>query len=40
MQLRPSNRLEFARGARPTRNGEAPMLAAQPGRSAKSAGAA
>jgi hypothetical protein len=27
-----NNRLEFARGARPTRNGEAPLLAAQPGR--------
>jgi hypothetical protein len=27
-----TNRLEFARVARPTRNGEAPLLAAQPGR--------
>src|ERR1044071_6535749 len=27
-----NNWLEFARGARPTRNGEAPLLAAQPGR--------
>jgi hypothetical protein len=27
-----NNRLESARAARPTRNGEAPLLAAQPGR--------
>jgi hypothetical protein len=26
----PNNLLEYARGARPTRNGEAPLLAAQP----------
>jgi hypothetical protein len=30
--MRSNNRLEFARGARPTRNGEAPLLAAQPER--------
>jgi hypothetical protein len=28
----PNNRLEYARCARPTRNGEAPLLAAQPER--------
>jgi hypothetical protein len=30
----PNNRLEFARTARPTSKGDAPLLAAQPGRSA------
>jgi hypothetical protein len=27
-----NNRFEYARGACPTRNGDAPLLAAQPGR--------
>ena len=30
--LPPNNRLEFARVTRPTRNSEAPLLAAQAGR--------
>jgi hypothetical protein len=30
--LMPNFRFEFARGARPTRNSEAPLLAAQAGR--------
>ena len=28
--MQPNNRLEFARVARPTRKGKAPLLAAQP----------
>ena len=32
MKTRPNNRVEFARIARPTRNGEAPLLAAHAGR--------
>jgi hypothetical protein len=32
LKMLASNRLEFARAARPTRNGEAPLLAAQAGR--------
>jgi hypothetical protein len=32
MMEMPNNRLEYARGARPARNGEAPLLAAQPER--------